>query len=785
MPDTHSPRSARLQKVHGNVRGDVHGNVHGETAPDDRLSEAVRQRRATPKIRHLTLSGDGWVYQRRAPRLFAKHQSSLTFRKRIGVRSVPDARLAAARIDRLVDALIFVGLEWRKMMVNLNEIAAELDPSVLGFMLERMDAAFRANIDALLDNGFDDPTREAAVITACLDRFRADTAAFKASSFAGSPDAKRFMASQRATAATAIGAYDTSLNNAELNMRGLGNRSFGDLTEALGKTATGSAVIEAGMGAFLEATFGSDEFDAFVARSRGEEAVRQALARRSDMSLLPYAPKMAPVAMEIVQPRAGAEAIPLPLEPRHFGAKPSSTGTQRAVGFQGTPGHNGPEAKTAAGKSPAPSLQMFLGMEDRRLAPRNASSVKLFSVAAEEYFTKREKDRGFPAGASLPKAERDANPASKGLTFETAKTRDLTTLRRRASIFMELIGDHPLDQYTKSDIDFYIHCLRFLPPNASDRDIALAGNWRAYLETQQDLETGEPVGEIMNAKTIEDGYLAGIRPIFRGNPLEDRMVDPIALVRSDYKKQFGKPQAREYFADAQLRDFVREGVARRSLMFIMLPVMGFLTSRRLSALVGLKGSDISLVFDAYDRDEKPVYAACTQAWTDEDGRLVQPSLKTEVSRSHFVLHSFLGEIGFIKWALSLDGHIFQHLQENADHEAQASKVMGRFFKMMGAREDQVFHSLRHQGIQYNRSKMGDENAVRHQAGHAQIDEHSKYGSSILPEDQARRLATLPIPRWLEDCKADLMRVDFSAFRLNDMKGATKLHSHPKPISKKV
>jgi hypothetical protein len=204
-----SDAAAGLKPVSKNVHGNVYGNVHGEWAPKSAPAGIAQPRIHRPKIRHLTQSVDGWVYQRRAPRLFASHQCNLTFRKRIGVRGVSDARLAAARVDRLVDTLIFAALEWRKMIVNLNDIAAELDPTVLGFMMERMDAAFRANIDALLDKGFDDPTREAAVITACLDRFRADMAAFQASSFAGSPEARQFMASQRATAATAIGAYDT------------------------------------------------------------------------------------------------------------------------------------------------------------------------------------------------------------------------------------------------------------------------------------------------------------------------------------------------------------------------------------------------------------------------------------------------------------------------------------------------------------------------------------------------------------------------------------------------
>jgi hypothetical protein len=271
--------------------------------------------------------------------------------------------------------------------------------------------------------------------------------------------------------------------------------------------------------------------------------------------------------MEIVQPRGGAEAMPLRPELKHFAVSSSQFVLPPVTPMAAArmPIQSGPVKKAKETVSADPNQPKFLGEPDRLYAPRSASDVKLFSAAAKEYFTKRERERGLPAGASLPKADRDANPSLKGLTFETARTRDLTTLRRRASIFIELVGDHPLDQYTKSDIDFYIHCLRFLPPTASEREITQAGGWRNYFKSQEDLDSGEPVGEIMNAKTIEDGYLAGIRPIFRSNPLEDRMIDPFALVRREYKKQFGRPQAREYFSDAQLRNVVKEGIARGSL----------------------------------------------------------------------------------------------------------------------------------------------------------------------------------------------------------------------------
>ncbi|NJS14950.1 MAG: hypothetical protein HC788_10480 [Sphingopyxis sp.] len=378
----------------------------------------------------MTQSVDGWVYQRRAPRLFASHQYSLTFRKRIGVRNVADARQVAAKLDRLVDALVFAAQEFHGPMMDMKDIAASLDEKVLAFMLDKMDAAFRASVDTLLDTGFNDPAQESAVIVNCLDRFRADMKAFAGSSFVAAAEAQSFVASLRSTAATAIGNYDRSLNNAELNMIGVNNRSFGDLVDALGRTATGDAVIEAGMGAFLEATFGSEEFDAFVARAKSEEAVKQALARRSGISFIPNAPGMRPIPMTMVRPRAQThEWLSATSQSQFDGGVPATPAVpSRAVGLQ--PGQDDHSARMVDAATQSVELPRFLGVPDRSYAQRQPSKVKLFSVAAAEYLAKREQDRGLPAGATLPKSDREASPALNGLKHEPNKTRDLTTLRR-------------------------------------------------------------------------------------------------------------------------------------------------------------------------------------------------------------------------------------------------------------------------------------------------------------------------------------------------------------------
>ena len=196
-------------------------------------------------------------------------------------------------------------------------------------------------------------------------------------------------------------------------------------------------------------------------------------------------------------------------------------------------------------------------------------------------------------------------------------------------------------------------------------------------------------------------------------------------------------------------------------------MLGFLTSRRLGALVPLKGSDITLKYAAYsgDSEEVSVFTATIENWIDGDGNICTPDLKTEVSRNSFVLHSVLEEIGFIAWVQSLESEpIFSRFFLSADPTSYASKVQNQHFKSNGCIGGEVFHSTRGDGISRNRSEIRIEQAVRHQSGHAQLDEHSKYGSKLLPEKIAREFASAELPRWLVDLIPLMKAADFSAMR---------------------
>jgi hypothetical protein len=719
-----------------NVSGDVSGNVSG--------AKGVPGPRSVGRVRHLTHSESVWIYQRRVPRFSRSQSRHVVLRKRLGAASIGTARRWSARIDVLVDALFEIG-EAHMSVHDLTSIAEGLDEVVLQFMLSRMDAAFRQGVDAIVDNGFRDPANGSRAITATLEHFRSELDGFGRTSLAQTKEGQRMQNALKAKAADFVGAQDKLNLGTELNWRGTAGRSVGDMLDALQQSETGPVVIGAGMAAFFEALEETPAFREFVAAYETRNGSRTRQPEHPDESGGPAPAPTRP---------APAFSAEIPAEAPVSLSHPMSKSTL-------------PPPSEPTPHEPS----LFLGQVDRRCVFREPSSCKRFSEAFETYVEMRERREGLPVGSTRPPHLRPSSiPADA--TFPVQKTRDIKTLRTRASIFLAIVGDHPLDRYTGADFEFYAHCLRYFPTNATKKKVTRDMSVREVLVMNEDLDTGLPVEQVMSRQTVENGFIGGIRPVFTSNPLPDRELDPVRLARIDYDKCFKPQAAREPFGDALMRDIVVEGIRRKSLMYSMLPVIGFVTARRISALVGLKGRDIEKIYGAYEANEVPLYAARTSDWVDAKGDVVQPSMKTGVSRQHFVLHSVLHEIGFTQWAKSLnDAHIFSACHQFEDHEGQASKMINAFFDEVGARPNQVFHSLRHDGIAHLRAHLGDENATRHQAGHVQLDEHARYGASVLPEITARRIADLPLPRWLEDLKKSLASVDFDAFRQADENGA--------------
>lgn len=76
---------------------------------------------------------------------------------------------------------------------------------------------------------------------------------------------------------------------------------------------------------------------------------------------------------------------------------------------------------------------------DRRFVARPPSNQPLFSKVAKDYFAQRE------ANTSLG-------------------NKDIGTARFRIALFIELIGDHPVDTYSVTDLQAYVNLLKYWPP---------------------------------------------------------------------------------------------------------------------------------------------------------------------------------------------------------------------------------------------------------------------------------------------------------------------------------
>ncbi len=375
------------------------------------------------------------------------------------------------------------------------------------------------------------------------------------------------------------------------------------------------------------------------------------------------------------------EALPMPM------SRPSPTSDQPAKGTK---------------KVHVPAFK-----QDRRYSERPASRKPLFSEIAAEYLALRE---------------------SKSST----ENKDIKIARFRIDLFIELIGDHPVDTYTGTDLQAFIDLLKYWPAEEKERDVSKTA--REIIEGNQDLHL-RPLAR----KTLSEGYLAIIKSVINSGQTGHDYSTPIAHVKLVYPDTARPPVAAEPLSGQKVELLLREGVETGYLDKAMLPLLGFLTGRRLGLLVHLKGSDI--------REKYPdVWVAQTNGIIQLHGKWQRNPIKTEASTSFFVLHNFLKEIGFVDWAIKQGNEfLFSELMRLKDPSKSASSYMRRLFEKAGIKDtrNEVFHSLRGSYISESAEQQIDRRERKLQVGH-QLgdDEHDQYGFKALTDKQARRIASL-------------------------------------------
>lgn len=347
---------------------------------------------------------------------------------------------------------------------------------------------------------------------------------------------------------------------------------------------------------------------------------------------------------------------------------------------------------------------------DRRKVHRKASTKPLFSVVAANYIALRETARG------------------KG-------DKDVRIARARLDLFLELIGDHPVDTYSGTDLQAYVELMQYWPGDNNQRDIDASPF--DVIENNRDLHL-QPVA----LKTLKEGYVSVVKSAIRSGLTAHDYQDPFAGAALHYPSTSAAPVSAEPLSAKRISEIFRVGVEMGKMHYAMLPLLGHLTGRRLGLLVHLTGNDFREKFDQ-------VWVAQTAGIMNINGQWKRVPIKTNASMTFFVLHEFLKEIGFIDWAVAQEHRfIFPGLMKLKNPSKSGSSYMQRLFEKAGVvvgDRREVFHSLRGGNIEDMRDAKVDTRDRKLQAGH-QIgaDEHELYGFRSIPEKRAREIAKMPL-----------------------------------------
>lgn len=167
-------------------------------------------------------------------------------------------------------------------------------------------------------------------------------------------------------------------------------------------------------------------------------------------------------------------------------------------------------------------------MLDRRKVRRPTSRKPLFSEIIESHIAKREIVRG-------------------------QDNKDIKIARPRLALFLELIGDHPVDTYDGSDLQAYVMLMKHRPANNNSRD----SDQSAFeiLEANAGL-TLKP----LTRKTLKEGYGAVVRAAMRSGMTTYSYKDPFQGADIEYRDTAEEPVPAEPLSASKSSGVFRAGV---------------------------------------------------------------------------------------------------------------------------------------------------------------------------------------------------------------------------------
>ncbi|MDR7029831.1 hypothetical protein [Rhizobium rosettiformans] len=198
---------------------------------------------------------------------------------------------------------------------------------------------------------------------------------------------------------------------------------------------------------------------------------------------------------------------------------------------------------------------------DRRLVRRAPSKVPLFSIVVDQYLKSRISANG------------------------GKEDRDIRTARLRLQLFIELIGDHPSDRYTGVDLQAFVYRMANWPASVKKRK-----QGESAFDILQDAKARQlqPLAQ----KTLQDGYVGVVKSALRSGMTSWSYKDPFVGLTLRYSKGHRASQPSVPLSSQQLSSVFRTGVESGYLDSTLLPLLAYLTGRRIGLLTFLKGSDI-------------------------------------------------------------------------------------------------------------------------------------------------------------------------------------------------
>jgi len=325
---------------------------------------------------------------------------------------------------------------------------------------------------------------------------------------------------------------------------------------------------------------------------------------------------------------------------------------------------------------------------------------------------------------------------------------ELKYIRHRKKVFLEIIGDKPVGEYNSLHLQEFINRVRFLPPNHSKMKDFEIQNLNDIID--QNIKDGHPG---LSQRTLMVNYVGKVKTILRYGCTQVGVPYLLEGCRLIVPASVPKPKRKFLLSEDRINDVFRAGLETGKLAESLMPLVGYLTGRRLGLVAFLRGEQI--------RYEYGHWIVAPRSHDVDEGKVKRAPVKTTESLGMYVLHDFLAEIGFSQWASQQAGYVFREIHGALDPADTASKRMARMFQSTGLDPDsfKMFHGLRHLRISDLRDSDLKTRTIRMQVGHELTSEHEKYGEHTLRPKEIKAIATVPLSP----------DIDWSIFRNLDFK----------------